>query len=233
MTLNPLTRSPLADQAAERLREQVTSGQWPVGARLPGENALARQLGVGRSTVREAIRALAGAGMLQTRQGAGVFVVATHPVEDWQTRLRRASVLHLFEVRGLLEVEAAGLAALRRDDDDLAALDLALAGRRDAALGDDEAFVAADVALHAAVVAAAHNPVLTDLFAAFEPALRRGLVDLVRLLPLRDDRPDPGDDAHAALVEAVRRGDAPEATRIMREEVELNLSLLRKADADG
>ncbi|MFD0888624.1 GntR family transcriptional regulator, partial [Streptosporangium algeriense] len=48
VTLNPLTRSPLADQAARTLREQVASGHWPVGTRLPGENELARRLGVGR-----------------------------------------------------------------------------------------------------------------------------------------------------------------------------------------
>ncbi|MER7212879.1 FCD domain-containing protein [Streptosporangium sp. NPDC000239] len=230
MTLNPLTRSPLADQAARTLREQVASGRWPVGTRLPGENELAKQLGVGRSTVREAIRALAGAGMLQTRQGSGVFVVAVRPVEDLRTTLRRASAVHLFEVRALLEVEAAGLAALRRDDDDLTALDHALAARHAAALGGDEEFVAADVALHAAVVAAAHNPVLTELFSAFEPALRDGLVDLVRLLPLRHDRPDPGADSHTALVDAVRRGEAGRASEIMRQEVEHNLTLLRDAN---
>lgn len=229
--MGALSRHPLSDQAAERLREQVESGRWPVGAKLPGENALAKELGVGRSTVREAIRALAGSGMLETRQGAGVFVIAARPVEDWQARLRRASVVHLFEVRGLLEVEAAALAAERRDEDDLAALDLALAGRRDAARGDDEAFVDADIALHAAVVAAAHNPVLSDLFAGFGPALRRGLLELVALLPLRHDHPEPGADAHASLVEAVRRGDPERAAMIMREEVNLILGLLRKADA--
>lgn len=74
--------SPLVEQAAARLREQITGGAWPVGTRLPGETTLAKELGVGRSTVREALRALAGAGLVRPRQGSGVFVIATEPAED-------------------------------------------------------------------------------------------------------------------------------------------------------
>lgn len=226
MSLGALSRSPLADQAAAKLREQVTSGRWPVGTKLPGETTLAGRLGVGRSTVREAIRALAGAGLLETRQGAGVFVVADRPAEPLETRLRRASLAHLFEVRGLLEVEACALAAGRRDEADLAALDAALAARHEAARGSDEAFVDADIALHAAVVAAAHNPVLTDLFAGFVPALRRGLLELVTLLPSRREHPEPGADAHAALVAAIREGAAEQAAAIMRAEMKVNATLI-------
>ena len=58
MALGSLRPSPLVEQAAERLREQITGGQWPVGTKLPGETTLATLLGVGRSTVREALRAL-------------------------------------------------------------------------------------------------------------------------------------------------------------------------------
>src|SRR5262245_28791516 len=120
MPLGPLRPSPLVEQAALHLREQITGGEWPVGTKLPGETTLAAQLGVGRSTVREAIRALAGAGLLQARQGAGVFVIATEPEEDLQTRLRRASVGDVYEIRMMIEVRAAELAAARRTDDDLA-----------------------------------------------------------------------------------------------------------------
>lgn len=172
--LGALRPSPLVEQAAERLREQIACGAWPVGTKLPGETTLAASLGVGRSTVREALRALAGAGLVQPRQGAGVFVLATEPKEDWATQLRCAAVTDVYEVRMLIEVEAAHLAARRRTDEDVQALREALAGRRAAGRADNAAFVDADIALHAAVVAAAHNPVLTSLFTQFVPALRRG-----------------------------------------------------------
>ncbi|MFD5037063.1 FadR/GntR family transcriptional regulator [Streptomyces sp. NPDC058377] len=226
MPLGPLRPSPLVEQATERLREQITEGSWPVGTKLPGETTLAASLGVGRSTVREALRALAGAGLVQARQGAGVFVIAAEPEEDWATRLRRAAVTDVYEVRISIEVEAARLAARRRTDEDLAALTAALAGRRAAADGGDAAFVDADIALHTAVVAAAHNPVLSALFTEFVPTLRKGLIDMLELLGLRSGDPNHGDESHAALVDAVARGDADAAAHTLREELEQTLTRL-------
>lgn len=228
MPLGPLRPSPLVEQATERLREQIASGHWPVGSRLPAETVLAKELGVGRSTTREALRALAGAGLVQSRQGAGVFVIATEPERDWAARLRQAAVADVYEVRMLVEVQAARLAAQRRTEADVSTLRAALADRRSAAERDDRAFVDADIALHAAVVAAAGNPVLTDLFAEFVPALRRGLNDLVEILALRAHEANPGDDAHAALVRAVERGDAEAAAAAAREELQRTLEQLRR-----
>ncbi|SCD35118.1 DNA-binding transcriptional regulator, FadR family [Streptomyces sp. BpilaLS-43] len=225
--LAALRPSPLVEQAAERLREKIADGSWPVGTKLPAETALAASLGVGRSTVREALRALAGAGLVQPRQGAGVFVIATQPEEDWATQLRRAAVTDVYEVRMSIEVEAAHLAALRRTDEDVRALEEALAGRRAAGSADNAAFVDADIALHAAVVAAAHNPVLTGLFAQFVPVLRTGLIDMLDLLGLRTADPDHGDADHAALVEAVVTGEPDRAGRTLRDELAATLERLR------
>ncbi|MGW0484959.1 FadR/GntR family transcriptional regulator [Nonomuraea sp. NPDC003214] len=229
MALGALRPSPLVEQATARLREQITGGHWPVGTRLPSENALAQTLGVGRSTVREALRALTGAGLVQPRQGSGVFVIAAEPAEDWPARLRRAAITDVYEVRVIVETRAARLAAARRTDDDVKALRAALAARRAAAGGGDAAFVDADIALHAAVVAAAGNPVLTGLFAEFAPALRERLIDLVELLGLRHDDANPGDDAHARLVEAVEAGDPDTAEAVLQAELDQTLALLRKA----
>jgi DNA-binding FadR family transcriptional regulator len=229
MPLDAVRPSPLVEQAADRLRAQITGGQWPVGTKLPGETTLAKELGVGRSTVREALRALAGAGLVRARQGAGVFVTATEPAEDWPARLRRAAVTDVYEVRLGVEVHAAALAAARRTPEDTAALRTALAGRRTAAAGDDAAFVDADIALHAAVVTAAHNPVLADLFTEFTPTLRRGLIEMLDLVGLRTTDPNTGDDTHEALVEAITRGDAEAASTVLREELEGTLGLLRRA----
>ncbi|WP_443051205.1 FadR/GntR family transcriptional regulator [Streptomyces sp. JV185] len=226
-SLGPLRPSPLVEQAADHLREQITEGHWPVGTRIPGETTLARTLGVGRSTVREAVRTLATLGLLQSRQGAGVFVIADRVTEDWPARLSRAAVTDVYEVRMLIEVQAARLAARRRTDEDLAALDAALCARRAAGAGGDAEFVDADIVLHRTVVAAAHNPVLTDLFGEFAPVLRQGLVDLVELLGLRREDPGHGDAAHDALVRAVVAGDAESAGRAAQAELEATLARLR------
>ena len=130
----------------------------------------------------------------------------------------------------MIETRAARLAAERRTEDDMARIDAALARRRAAAdlpLPDD-AFADADIALHAAVVAAAGNPVLTALFEQFVPPLREGLVELLRLLGRAYDR-DPGDDAHAALAEAVRARDGERADAVLAEEIANTRRLLQRA----
>jgi DNA-binding FadR family transcriptional regulator len=223
MPLGALRPSPLVEQAAQRLREQIATGHWPVGTKLPGETTLAKELGVGRSTVREA-----GAGLVRPRQGAGVFVVATEPVEDWSTRLRRAAVTDVYEVRMGVEVQAARLAARRRTPEDVDVVRAALEGRRTAAAGGDAGFVDADIALHEAVVAAAHNPVLAGLFTEFVPVLRAGLMTLLDLTRLREEDPDAGDDTHTALVDAIAEGDAERAAAAVSAELEETLELLRQ-----
>ncbi|MFF9561704.1 FadR/GntR family transcriptional regulator, partial [Streptomyces albus] len=105
----------LTDQAAELLRARIVSGEWEVGAKLPGETTLAAQLGIGRSTIREAVRTLAGLGMLESRQGAGVFLRSTTPPDQWPRVLEAEAILHVVEVRNAVEIEAARLAAQRRD----------------------------------------------------------------------------------------------------------------------
>jgi GntR family transcriptional regulator, transcriptional repressor for pyruvate dehydrogenase complex len=227
MPLGPLRPSPLVEQAAQRLKQQIAAGHWPVGGKLPGETTLAKELGVGRSTVREALRALAGAGLVRPRHGAGVFVIATEPVEDWPARLGRAAGTDGYEVRMGVEVQAARLAARRRTPEDVSALRAALEGRRAASAGDDAAFVDADIAPHTAAVAAAHNPVLSDLFTEFAPVLREGLTTLLNLTRLREDDHNTGDDTHAALVRAITDGNAEEAASVLLGELEETLGLFR------
>lgn len=111
-----LRRVPLADQAADALFMRIRAGEWALGAKLPGETTLAPQLGVGRSTVREAIRQLAGRGVLDSRHGSGVYVTALEVPEEWEQVLRRADIVTVIEARTAIEVEAASLpprAALR------------------------------------------------------------------------------------------------------------------------
>ncbi|NUR57827.1 MAG: FadR family transcriptional regulator [Catenulispora sp.] len=217
MTLRSIQPSPLVEQAAAQLREQIVGGAWPVGTKLPGETTLAASLGVGRSTVREAIRALAGEGLLQPRQGAGVFVLATEPKADFGDHLRKAAIADVYEVRMMIETRSARLAAERRTAADVAALEAALDRRTRAARRSDAEFIEADIALHAAVVAATGNPVLTALFEQFIPALRSGLTSLVRDSGRADE--NLGHAAHAALVAAVAEGNPDRAEAVVSEEI--------------
>ena len=206
-------REPLADQAAELLLARIRAGEWRLGQRLPGETTLAPQLGVGRSTVREAIRQLAGRGLLTTRQGAGVFLTALDVREDWDLVLRRADIVTVIEARTAIEAEAAALAAERRTPTELRAIRKALADRAERRT-DIEAHVDADMAFHRAVVVAAHNPVLVELFDGFVPRSRAAMVEMLRLRPGFDHGTDH--EAHDLLCRAIADRDAPTAARLSR-----------------
>ncbi|KUN71266.1 GntR family transcriptional regulator [Streptomyces canus] len=208
MPLSHPRRSALSEQVIAALRNQITSGEWPVGSRIPTEPELVEQLGVARNTVREAVRALAHNGLLDIRQGSGTYVVATSELAGvMHRRFADADPRHIAELRSTLESSAARLAAERRTEKDLKQLD-ALLVRRDQAWesGDAEAFVTADSTFHLAVVAASHNDVMTEMYADLGEVLRDWL------------REDVGEELtpetymdHAPLVDAIRAGDAAAA----------------------
>lgn len=206
-------RQPLAEQAAGLLLERIRSGEWALGEKLPGETTLAPQLGVGRSTVREAIRQLAGRGVLASRQGAGVFVTALDLPEDWDAVLRRADIVSVLEARIAIEAEAAGLAAERRTPAELRAIRSALAGR-EARRTVIEEHVDADTAFHRAVVTAAHNPVLTELFDSFTPRSRQAMIEMLRIRGSFGS--DADHDAHARLLDAIAARDGQAAAGLSR-----------------
>jgi DNA-binding FadR family transcriptional regulator len=208
MALTSPRRSALSDQVITELRNQITSGEWPVGSRIPTEPELVEQLGVARNTVREAVRALAHNGLLDIRQGSGTYVIATSELAGvMHRRFASADPRHVRELRSTLEASGARLAAERRTQKDLKQLD-ALLKRRDEMweTGDAEAFVTADSTLHLAIVAASHNEVLTELYADLGDLLR----DWLRGDVGRELRPEGYMD-HARLVEAIRAGDADAA----------------------
>ena len=164
--MESVRRGGLVEQVIDRIGRAIGSGRWGTGDRLPSVAELAVELDVGRSTVREAVQALAHRGVLDVQQGRGTFVAATD-AQGLGWWLRRAEVLDVYEARRGLEVDAARLAALRRSDDDLAALQAAIRDRRAAqAAGAVSEWAAADLALHRAVFAATHNPVLGRVFDA-------------------------------------------------------------------
>jgi DNA-binding FadR family transcriptional regulator len=208
MPLTTPRRSALVDLVIAQLRTQITSGEWPVGSRIPTEPELVEQLGVARNTVREAVRALAHNGLLDIRQGSGTYVLATSELAGvMQRRFTDADRDQLAEVRGVLEAAAARLAARRRTQRDLSQLDKAL-DRRERAWesGHAAGFVDADAALHLAVVASAHNEVLTEMYADLGQVLR----DLIRADVGEELRPENYVE-HGALVEAIRAGDGDRA----------------------
>ena len=153
----------------EALREMIQGGELSTGDKLPPERDLARKMGVSRPTLRAGIRSLAAVGVLQSRQGAGTFVVkADGPPSLDSSPLRLMASLHgftpaeMFEARQSLEMAVAGLAAERATGDHMASMSEEIAGMY-ASLDDPEQFLVHDMRFHQTVAAASGNRILTSL----------------------------------------------------------------------
>ena len=204
----------LSDQVAQQLAAEIHTGRLVPGARLPPEARLVEQFEVSRTVVREAVSRLKSLGLVDSKQGSGVFVSATRPFAPLNFESHHAesktAVIQMVEVRRALEAEVAGLAAERRRLADLRrirqtvrALDRAVHAGGD---GVEE-----DVLFHRAIADAARNPFLIgtlDYLAQF----LRGATRVTRANEAR--RADFMEQVlaeHAAIVDAIEAGDAAAA----------------------
>lgn len=166
LTLTAVSRKKLAETVAGRLLEEITDKGLAPGTRLPSERELMARLGVGRSTVREAVKGLAMLGVLEIRHGQGAFVADAARATGGSALARD----ELSEMRRLVEVESARLAALHSTEADLEAMEAALADHA-AALAEGRAAVEPSVRFHACVARAAHHGVLERLFTSVSEVL--------------------------------------------------------------
>lgn len=165
----------LADQVIYSLQKEISLGKYKPGDIIPPEPVLMEQFGVGRSTIREAIKTLANAGILKVQQGAGTFVCDLKTTEPLDQRLRRAAQQEVNHVRQLLEVEIVQLAAQHREQDDIDTMQALLEERWQAILTNNyDACADADIRFHRAIAAASHNSVLADLYQTFTTVILDG-----------------------------------------------------------
>jgi GntR family galactonate operon transcriptional repressor len=226
----------LHGEVIESLGRRIVSGELDNGDTLdvPG---LEQELGISRSVLREALRVLKSKGLVDARPKRGTFVqprtewrLLDPDVVRWQFEGRADGQFldDLSEVRGIIEPASARLAALRRTDEDIAALELAIDRMATASRGDGDA-VEADVAFHRALLAATHN----ELLVCMEVVLETGLAARDRLVhgAVQDDDPTP---AHAAILKAVRDRDpeaAGTAASALLEKSQLDIEKARAASS--
>lgn len=161
----PRRREKLAVAVAEALRNRIANGVLPVGTKLPTEQRLIDEFNVSRTVVREAIAELRARGLVEPRQGVGVFVTpAAEPASGLLSGdfTRLSEVLELLEFRMGVEIEAAGLAALRRSSRQEAEI-LQAHERMSAVVDSGGSAVDADFDLHLAIAAATNNRFYSDV----------------------------------------------------------------------
>ncbi|WP_066587564.1 FadR/GntR family transcriptional regulator [Sphingomonas pruni] len=213
-----MSESRLADRAYTGIVEIINRNRLEVGDRLPSEAALAEMFGISRTIVREALVRLASDGITEARRGAGSFVkrrpserlVAHMPMEEL------SSTLGSYEVRFVLEAEAARLAAARRSAEQMQVIEQEMARLEKALLSSGPAHLE-DMALHRAIALGTSNPAFVSafdhMFADMDRVMKAG-IDISR------SRPPEAIEAmlseHRTIVEAIRARDADGAALAMR-----------------
>lgn len=213
-TVAPIIRRKVYEQVAEHLMGQITEGRLKPGDAIPTERDLTRSYRVGRSSVREALRMLESQGLIKSL-GSGTFVVdgghhLLHQSLHLLLALDKVNLQELYEVRKVIEAEAAALAAARRTADNLIRIRQAVE-QMAAGLGSQEQFSAADLSFHLEVAAATRNRVITHVMNGIRDLLHRALASVYRI---------PGTPArvieeHRAIARAIEAGRADAARREM------------------
>lgn len=224
--------------AVVRAMQELLFVDFPVGATLPSEGALAERFGASRLTVREALKVLAGRGLLDIRKGRRAVV--TEPSSEvissiFAAYVRRdpAALLELVEVRQALEMQSVAMAARRSSRAGLAAMESALNDMAEAAdkFHDEfatpqarmdalEQYQAADVAFHEAIALSTGNRMLSRVIEALEESMLRSFRASFEGHLLRGGSAHDTLDLHQQIFDQIRAGDARRATQIMRKQLD-------------
>jgi GntR family transcriptional regulator, transcriptional repressor for pyruvate dehydrogenase complex len=209
--------SRLYEQIVEQVEESILKGRLKPGERLPAERDLAQEFGVSRTAVREAIKTLREKGLVEAYSGRGTFVTsgtsqAFRQSLDLMVRINpHEGLLHLAELRQVLEPEIAARAATRIDEQLLATMQEAVA-QMDAYLQDPDGYVEADLDFHLALAEAVGNPLILSLLDSIVGLLRAQRMRIFKV----EGGPERGQFHHKRILAAIESHDAEKAREAMR-----------------
>ncbi len=220
-TFKPVATKSLAEAVAEQLMTLIAKGHLKPGDRLPTEPEMMAQFGVGRSTLREAVKSLVVAGLLETRRSAGTFVSESYTDFlsqrlNWGMVFIKQELRHIIEVRCALEEQAAALAAEYATDAQKVHLAQLVAVIGEQGIAPEQA-VENDIAFHIAIAEASNNPLLLNLLLSLRQILhgyiksgytRRGYASQVDAEEMVN--------MHRPILQAIQAGQPDAAKQAMR-----------------
>lgn len=229
------------EEVVRRLSEWIERPERLTRGRLPPERDLARELGVSRTLLREAVITLEAQGVLEVRERQGIFVRALQG-EDFAVSLKTLSLwpeellVHLMEMRLVMEVPAAGLAAQRRTENELEQMRRCVAHLREVHATPDggaSSGAAWDSLLHALVVQAVHNPVLTRVYEGFTSTMEKQIVKSRSMLLKYSGMSGKILQEHELLVDSIARRDPEGAMAALRRHLGEALKRLEEIRSQG
>ncbi|HEV2275568.1 MAG TPA: FadR/GntR family transcriptional regulator [Acidobacteriaceae bacterium] len=225
-TVTPIARTTLTATAFEQLISHVVKGNWKPGDRIPPERELCQQLGIARTSLREALKAMELVGMLDSRVGDGTFVCPrseflSRPLLWAFTGSDHEELQEIMEARTIIEENLSGLAAQRASAEEIATIGEAVQMMRDS-IARGDSILEADMAFHLAISAAAHNEVLRNAVQLLRN-LTRQWIYFKLLLP---DVPSAVLKRHEAIYRAISRRKPAAARNAMRQHLEEAMMLV-------
>ncbi len=215
-----LTRQTFPDQIAESLTDHIIVEGLKPGDLLPSTAKLAQDFGVSIPVIREALKSLAGQGIIEIINGKGA-VIKPLDNESLQIFFQRAiqfeldSIIEIMEIRQPLEVQSAFLAAQRRTDEDVAALQKTIAAMR-GQVHQVETYADLDVQLHKQIAAATQNKMMVHLIASVRDSLRDAILESLRRRNIKKEL-ERVQDIHERIIDEIAQGDAERAAKAMAE----------------
>ena len=213
--------SRLYEQIVQQIEDSVLNGTLKPGDQLPAERELAQRLGVSRTAVREAVKALREKGLVEAYSGRGTFITdgTTHAARqsfDLMVKIgQQESSTHLAELRLILEPGIAAVAAARVQDEDLTAMREAVAVM-ERSQADPEAYIEADLDFHLALAEAAANPLILSLIDSIVGLLREQRIKIFNV----EGGPQRGQVHHKRILDAIEQHDSEMARNAMRAHLE-------------
>ncbi|MFC0014996.1 MULTISPECIES: FadR/GntR family transcriptional regulator [Allobacillus] len=217
--IQKINRLSLVEQVAEQMEQLIEQRQWKVGEKLPPEMELMEKFGVSRNTLREAIRALVHAGLLETRQGSGTLVRSTSVLGAALKRhVKKSTMLETLEVRFALEKQAAKMAAEHRTEEDLTKLEAIVSETKVASEKKDiDQFITSDIEFHKAIVQASGNQLLIDLYEHMTDLLYSFVHDFLAMQP--SFQLEQG--LHLNVLDAIQKQDQASAAMYVENDMEV------------
>ena len=226
--LTPVTRTTLTADICRKLAAQLIRGHWKAGEKIPAERELCEKLGVGRASLREALKALEIMGMIETRLGDGTYVCRrseffSRPLLWAIASSSEAETRELVEARILIEVELAGLAAERATAANIDRLSQEL-DRMEERKANPQAFVQADVDFHLEIGNAASNQILMNALQLIRNLLQEWILTAVDV----EGVPAKACAQHKRILQAIRAHDSEAARKAMQKHLKDMAGFLMK-----
>lgn len=222
-----VTHSNVTEQLVQYFKDNINSGNWKVGEKIPSENQITKILGVSRASVRTAIQYLVGVGVLETQQGKGTFLLDNQVDENTGSENKVTSedcrdILKVLEFRRIVESEAAYLATQNATQELCEKLQEyidVMALNKD----KNDVYVTADIQFHETICVATENPILAKSMIKVFEETRRNHNQLHSMFGFRD-----GIYYHTLILSAIKNGEADKARELMREHMQNAIDKLKR-----